>query len=102
MNADEFGLWATPIASVASPRKEGQWMGKYFIKPNGDKSQTRLVDQVWMTRDQSLPDPPSGRLSPEWTEWLMGYPLHHTDCGALATPSCQPLPECLPPASTGS
>jgi hypothetical protein len=31
----------------------------------------------------------SGSLNPEWVEWLMGYPIGHTDCGDSATPSCR-------------
>jgi len=28
-----------------------------------------------------------GKLNPTWVEWLMGFPLGWTDCGASATPS---------------
>ena len=34
----------------------------------------------------------SGSLNPEWVEWLMGYPIGHTDCGDSATPSCRKSP----------
>lgn len=29
----------------------------------------------------------SGQLNPEWVEWLMGYPIGHTDSKDSATPS---------------
>jgi len=31
--------------------------------------------------------PAGGQLNPTWVEWLMGFPLGHTDCGRWATPS---------------
>ena len=29
-----------------------------------------------------------GKLNPEWVEWLMGFPIGHTDCEDLETQSC--------------
>jgi hypothetical protein len=34
----------------------------------------------------------SGSLNPAWVEWLMGYPIGHTDCGDWETPSSRKLP----------
>lgn len=49
-STDEIGsgLWATPAASSGSARHTGTWTGKYFITPNGQKAQTRLIEQVRM------------------------------------------------------
>jgi hypothetical protein len=33
-----------------------------------------------------------GALNPQFVEWLMGFPLGHTDCEPLETPSSQPSP----------
>ena len=35
----------------------------------------------------------SGRLNPQWVEWLMGFPVGWTDCDASETPSCPRLPK---------
>ena len=35
----------------------------------------------------------SGRLNPQWVEWLMGFPLGWTDCDASETPSCPKSPK---------
>jgi len=45
--------------------------------PNGN-----LAEMV-AGRDREL----GGQLNPTWVEWLMGFPLGWTDCGASATPS---------------
>ena len=34
----------------------------------------------------------TGQLNPEWVEWLMGYPIGHTDLKDWATPSCRKSP----------
>jgi len=33
-----------------------------------------------------------GQLNPGWVEWLMAFPIGHTDCARLATPSSLPRP----------
>lgn len=68
------GLLPTPSKSVASPRKAGFWTGRYFIKPNGQKAQTRLEDVL------------GGRPNPEFLEWLMGFPISWTDVRPAETP----------------
>ena len=35
----------------------------------------------------------SGRLNPQWVEWLMGFPVGWTDCDASETPSCRRSPK---------
>ena len=72
--ATAYGLWPTPCKSSASPRQTGTWTGRYFIKPNGQKSQTRLEDML------------RGRPNPMWIEWLMGFPISWTDVQLSVTP----------------
>jgi hypothetical protein len=36
-------------------------------------------------RTRNLNDQIGGQLNPTWVEWLMGWPLGWTDCGASAT-----------------
>jgi DNA (cytosine-5)-methyltransferase 1 len=35
-----------------------------------------------------------GSLNPNWVEWLMGYPIGHTACDDLATPSSRKSRKC--------
>jgi DNA (cytosine-5)-methyltransferase 1 len=35
----------------------------------------------------------SGRLNPQWVEWLMGFPVGWTDCDASETPSFPKSPK---------
>jgi len=35
----------------------------------------------------------SGRLNPEWVEWLMGFPIGWTDCDASETQACPKSPK---------
>lgn len=37
----------------------------------------------------------TGALSPDWVEWLMGFPVGHTDLSSLETPSYLNWPSCL-------
>jgi hypothetical protein len=37
--------------------------------------------------------PATGRLNPEWGEWLMGYPTGWTACAASATPLSRRSPK---------
>ena len=74
MSATGCGYWPTPAKSGASPRKSGTWTGRYFIKPNGKKSQTRLEDVL------------GGRPNPTFLEWLMGFPISWTDVHHLEMP----------------
>jgi hypothetical protein len=37
----------------------------------------------------------TGALNPLWVEWLMGFPVGHTDLSSLETPSYLSWPSCL-------
>jgi hypothetical protein len=72
-------MFPTPTASMhrgSSPaaltRKDGQ-----------DRSRDRLDHFL-----QSLEG--SGKLNPAWVEWLMGFPMAHTDLQPSEMQSCQP------------
>ena len=55
------GLWPTPTAHNA---KEGAYPAEYTRKTPTLSAQA------------------GGKLSPEWVEWLMGFPINHTDLNA--------------------
>jgi len=90
-------MWPTPKASAAGPD---------FAKTTRSKTGISLATAAAMwptptTQDASNNGGPSqyqrnslplnaaagGALNPTWVEWLMGFPLGWTDCGALATRS---------------
>lgn len=94
-------MLSTPSASVASCRRDGTWTGKYFIKSNGKKSQTRLADQIGMlpiprARDyrgyarvnshgtyymlnEEVGKKTGLKLQPAFAEWMMGFPIGWTE-----------------------
>lgn len=54
----EFGLWATPSASQGGPydpdSPENIWNETHYVRPDGRKRQTKLIDQV---KNRMLPTP---------------------------------------------
>jgi hypothetical protein len=113
MSESESGLWPTPCATDCADRApptkfhlSAAGLPKH-IAPNGEKSQVRLSQAVkmWPTvcaRDfrypgksrmertgskagEVLPQVVGGPLNPDWTEWLMGWPIGQTALGPLGT-----------------
>jgi hypothetical protein len=93
----------------------GWWSGTSWYRPDGTKKQTNLLDQVrmWPTPTKSMHKGSSpaaltrkdgqdrsndrldhflqalegsGSLNPTWVEWLMGFPIAHTDLQPSETP----------------
>ena len=83
--------WRTPTTITGGKSSEerlnqlgvGNWE-----RSSGQKIQLRLIDQV---RDSRLYPPdsktetikPNCQLNPDWTEWLMGWPVGWTDLKPL-------------------
>lgn len=99
-------MWPTPKASAAGPDFAAMKRGKsislqtavaMFPTPAAsDHHQRRktanwrgedLVSHVTQMEEQQGKIQPQagGALNPTWVEWLMGWPLGWTDCGASAT-----------------
>lgn len=75
--AGAIRLWPTPDTNQGhAPNPESvEWRGNsWYSKKTGAKVQIRLEAAV------------GGKLNPTWVEWLQGFPLGWTDCGAWATP----------------
>ncbi len=100
----EFGLWATPTvqdAAKATRRwREGRQnnltaMASLIPTPSASNAKGAVKARIPGTPqykgnlDEWAENAPgaSGRLNPEWIEWLMGYPVGWTDCTGLETPS---------------
>lgn len=75
------GMWPTPVATMS----KGSSPSSLTRKSGRDRSNDRL-DHAVMAKD-------GGQLNPTWVEWLMGWPLGHTDLKPLETAKfpCAPL-----------
>lgn len=82
----DFGLWPTPCATDSSDRKVSARMhetknGTFkHIGENGTLSQVRLSQVVKHRTPDGV-----GRMNPDWVEWLMGWPIGHTELRPLGT-----------------
>jgi hypothetical protein len=70
----DFVLWPTPTARLGAQR--GAQAKRYF-----DPKRSNDLDDAVAARGTP------GQLNPTWVEWLMGFPLGWTDCGASGTRS---------------
>ena len=66
-------MWPTPVSSDANGAALNRYMGSETYRHN-------LKEAVRTSRTD-------GHLNPEWVEWLMGYPIGHTDLKDCATRS---------------
>lgn len=73
---NESGLWPTPVKSDGVARRPSKnWEG------NSD-----LPSVVWRrSGGQENPEKPPAKLNADWVEWLMGWPIGHTDLKPLET-----------------
>ena len=72
----EFGLWPTPRAS--------EWKG---TGPLGSKSHNHRLERGYLDATVQEASQESGSLNPAWVEWLMGFPIGHTDLNPSETQS---------------
>ena len=86
--ATDYGLWPTPCASDSSDRKASPnpHLTKNgtikHIGKSGVMSQIRLSQAVKHFAPQGSTD---GPMNPAFPEWLMGWPIGHSDLKPLAT-----------------
>ncbi len=66
--ADQVLMWPTPRAS--------EWKDCGEV---GSKSHSHMMDKEYLCAGVKDPAQPNGRLNPDWTEWLMGYPIGWTE-----------------------
>jgi hypothetical protein len=77
-------MWPTPKASAA---------GADFAKLKRSKTGLSLQTAARLSVAQDAAGETGGSLNPKWVEWLMGFPIGWTDCGASETPSCPKSPK---------
>ena len=77
---DTVRMWPTPCSSAS----KGSSPASLTRKNGRDRSSDRL-DHAVMASD-------GGQLNPDWTEWLMGFPIGHTALKPSATPKSRSRP----------
>jgi hypothetical protein len=68
-------MWPTPRASEYKD-----------CGPVGSKSHTHMDQRSYLCAKAKDSDRPTGKLSPMWTEWLMGFPIGWTELDPSETP----------------
>jgi hypothetical protein len=107
-----FGYWPTPTCDSATDRSSRYAQGgipltmavKMWPTPqasdNRDRGNAstpaikRRIENGKQVMLSMCVSSENGRLNPDWTEWLMGWPIGHTDLKPLETGRChcaQPL-----------
>lgn len=69
--ADQVKLWPTPRAS--------EYKG---VGPLDSKSHNHMLEKGYLCAVAQEREGVTGSLNPTWVEWLMGFPLGHTDLNA--------------------
>lgn len=103
IDANAFGLWPTPVASDTSSRKKPYAQGgtplslavKTWPTPQasdnrdrGNMSTPAIARRIAKGKQVMLSmsvSEESGRLNPNWVEWLMGWPIGLSDLQPLET-----------------
>lgn len=67
-DATASGLWPTPRAS--------EWKG---VGPIGSRSHEYRLQKGYLDATVQHVEKRTGKLNPQWVEWLMGFPLGWTD-----------------------
>jgi len=71
---EERRTWATPRTSDFKS-----------CGPVGSKSHHHMTEKQYLCAQVKEEDQPTGHLNPDWTEWLMGWPIGWTDSKRLET-----------------
>ena len=99
INVTDSGFWPTPTVS-------GNHNKKGLSPTSGDGLATAVMRRMWPTPTahnaketdapiESMRNTPTlaaqagGKLNPMWVEWLMGWPIGHTDLKQLETAKCR-------------
>lgn len=110
-NATGSGFWPTPVASDTSSRKKPYAQGgtplslavKIWPTPQASDNRNRgtastpaIARRIGAGKQVMLSMCMDGPLNPDWTEWLMGWPIGHT---ALKPSETAKSPNALPKPS---
>jgi len=75
---EERKTWATPRTSDFKS-----------CGPVGSKSHHHMTEKQYLCAQVKEENQPTGHLNPDWTEWLMGWPIGWTDSKQLETDKFQ-------------
>lgn len=76
---------SAPLSTTPMPPDQYYWPDN---KDRGNLSTPAIARRVEIGKQVSLSmcvSSENGRLNPEWVEWLMGWPIGHTDLKPLET-----------------
>jgi hypothetical protein len=100
-------LWPTPTTldnpQIGGKDKRGTTLGgavRLWTTPCADDTAHRA--KKYAQGGTALSTQAGGALNPPWVEWLMGFPIGHTELRPLETPSSPPSPTPSPNGSTES
>ena len=91
INGNGFGL-TLANAVLIEERKTWATPRKSDFKscgPVGSKSHHHMTEKQYLCAQVKEEDQPTGHLNPDWTEWLMGWPIGWTDSKQLETDKFQ-------------
>jgi hypothetical protein len=85
-------MWPTPNAydwNVPEMKEAFQKRAEYQASKGVNLQKPLKTIVVHMAQEDGMEDhwKQTGSLNPTWVEWLMGYPIEHTDLKDWATPS---------------
>jgi hypothetical protein len=92
-----FRMWQTPVADDAVDRAAGKFNSRGEPKLSAQVKFPTPLTRDWKSgtgADHGAHSPPlssvvGGQLNPDWTEWLMGWPIGWTDLKPLETDKFQ-------------
>jgi len=92
-----FRMWQTPVADDAVNRAAGKFNSRGEPKLSAQVKFPTPLTRDWKSgtgADHGAHSPPlssvvGGQLNPDWTEWLMGWPIGWTDLKPLETDKFQ-------------
>jgi hypothetical protein len=73
--ATQDSLSANPIRSWPTPRAS-EYKG---VGPLNSKSHQHMLEKRYLCAVVQDKEQKTGKLNPQWVEWLMGFPVGHTD-----------------------
>ena len=90
------GLWPTPVKSDTSSRSTKYKQGgtplsmavKVWPTPTRHNAKECNAPAEATRNTPTLAHEAGGKLNPDWTEWLMGWPIKWSDLGPSATGKC--------------
>lgn len=86
-----FRMWQTPVADDSVDRAAGKFNSRGEPKLSAQVKFPTPLTRDWKSgtgADHGIHSPPlssvvGGQLNPDWTEWLMGWPIGWTDLKPL-------------------